>query len=107
MHLMLQLKEPDDFVIAGGESHTVREFCELAFGEVNLDYRDYVVADERFFRPAEVESLVGDSSKARRLLNWAPRYTFAELVREMVQNDLGIVSREVAPLANRSAATTE
>jgi GDPmannose 4,6-dehydratase len=88
MHLMLQHEEPDDFVIASGESHTVREFCELAFGEVGLNYSDYVVVDERFYRPAEVESLVGDSSKARRVLKWKPRYTFAELVRVMVQNDL-------------------
>ncbi len=92
MHLMLQLEEPDDFVIASGESHTVREFCELAFGEVGLNYHDYVVVDERFYRPAEVESLVGDSSKARRVLNWKPRYTFAELVKLMVQNDLQAVA---------------
>ena len=92
MHLMLQLEEPDDFVIASGESHTVREFCELAFGEVGLNYHDYVVVDERFYRPAEVESLVGDSSKARRVLNWKPRYTFVELVKLMVQNDLQAVA---------------
>jgi GDPmannose 4,6-dehydratase len=92
MHLMLQLEEPDDFVIASGESHTVREFCELAFGEVGLNYRDYVVVDERFYRAAEVESLVGDSSKARRVLNWKPRYAFTELVRLMVQNDLQAVA---------------
>jgi GDPmannose 4,6-dehydratase len=88
MHLMLQQDTPDDFVVASGESHTVREFCELAFSEVGLDYRDYVHIDERFHRPAEVESLVGDSTKARTVLGWAPTYTFPELVREMVQNDL-------------------
>ena len=93
MHLMLQREEPDDFVIASGESHTVREFCELAFGEVGLDYRDYVIVDERFYRSAEVESLVGDSSKARRVLNWEPRFTFAELVRLMVRNDLESAAR--------------
>jgi len=92
MHLMLQLEEPDDFVIASGESHTVREFCELAFGEVGLNYSDYIVVDERFCRPAEVESLVGDSAKARRVLKWKPHYTFAELVRLMVQNDLQAVA---------------
>ena len=86
MHLMLQHDEPDDFVIASGESHTVREFCELAFGEVGLNYRDYVVIDEQFYRPAEVEALIGDSSKARRVLKWEPRYTFAELVRLMVRS---------------------
>jgi GDPmannose 4,6-dehydratase len=103
MHLMLQLEEPDDFVIASGESHTVREFCELAFGEVGLNYRDYVVTDERFYRPAEVESLIGDSSKARRVLNWKPRYDFAQLVKLMVQNDLEFVSRGSVGLARRSA----
>ena len=80
---MLQFEQPDDFVIATGESHTVREFCELAFDEVGLNYRDYVVVDERFYRPAEVESLIGDSSKGRRALNWQPCYTFAELVKVM------------------------
>jgi GDPmannose 4,6-dehydratase len=88
MHLMLQQKVADDFVVASGESHTVREFCELAFSEAGLDYRDYVKVDERFYRPAEVESLVGDSTKARTVLGWEPTYTFPELVREMVQNDL-------------------
>jgi GDPmannose 4,6-dehydratase len=88
MHLMLQQDTPDDFVVASGESHTVREFCELAFSEVGLDYRDYVRIDERFYRPAEVEFLVGDSTKARTVLGWEPTYTFPELVREMVQNDL-------------------
>ena len=106
MHLMLQLEQPDDFVIASGESHTVREFCELAFGEVALDYRNYVVVDERFYRPAEVESLIGDSSKARRVLNWQPRYTFAELVRVMVRNDLESTARinlaDAPRLVNRS-----
>lgn len=100
MNLMLQLEEPDDFVIASGESHTVREFCEMAFGEVGLKYGDYVVVDERFYRPAEVESLIGDSSKARRLLKWEPRYTFAELVRLMVRNDL-------EAMAGKSAASRE
>ena len=88
MHLMLQQKTADDFVVASGEAHTVREFCELAFSEVGLDYRDYVRVDERFYRPAEVESLIGDSTRARTILGWKPTYTFPELVREMVQNDL-------------------
>jgi len=82
---------PDDFVVASGESHTVREFCELAFAEVGLDYHDYVRTDERFYRPAEVEALIGDSSKARTVLGWKPSYTFSEIVREMVQNDLEIM----------------
>jgi GDPmannose 4,6-dehydratase len=88
MHLMLQQDEPDDYVIATGESHTVREFCELAFAAVNLDYRDYVVVDPKFYRPAEVESLIGDATKARAVLGWSPAHTFKELVGEMVRNDL-------------------
>jgi GDPmannose 4,6-dehydratase len=88
MHLMLQQNVAEDFVVASGESHTVREFCELAFSAAGLDYRDYVRIDERFYRPAEVESLVGDATKARTVLGWQPTYRFPELVREMVLNDL-------------------
>jgi GDPmannose 4,6-dehydratase len=88
MHLMLQQDDPDDFVVASGESHTVREFCELAFSEVGLNYNDHVKIDERFYRPAEVESLIGDATKARSVLGWKPTCTFPELVSEMVQNDL-------------------
>lgn len=88
MHLMLQQPEADDYVVATGETHTVREFCELAFGEVDLDYRPYVVEDPAFYRPAEVDLLVGDASKAQKVLGWAPTYTFPELVREMVKMDI-------------------
>jgi GDPmannose 4,6-dehydratase len=88
MHLMLQQPEPDDYVGATGETHSVREFCELAFGEVGLDYRDHVKVDPRFCRPAEVELLLGNAEKARRQLGWEPRHTFKQLVREMVQADL-------------------
>jgi GDPmannose 4,6-dehydratase len=88
MHTMLQQSEPDDYVIATGEAHSVREFCELAFAEVGLDYRDYVKVDERFYRPAEVDLLIGDASKARRVLGWKPKYTFHEMVAEMVRSDL-------------------
>jgi GDPmannose 4,6-dehydratase len=91
MHLMLQQPEPDDYVVASGESHSVREFCERAFAEVNLDYQKYVVIDERFQRPAEVDQLVGDASKAREVLGWKPTYSFEELVREMVQSDLAAI----------------
>jgi GDPmannose 4,6-dehydratase len=90
MHLMLQQETPDDFVVASGESHTVREFCDLAFSEIGLDYRDYVRVDDRFYRPAEVESLVGDATRARTVLGWKPTCSFPELVREMVENDLRI-----------------
>lgn len=88
MHLMLQQPEPDDYVVATGETHTVREFCDLAFSEVGLDYRDHVKVDERFYRPAEVDILTGDARKAREVLGWQPQCTFRELVSEMVQSDL-------------------
>lgn len=87
MHAMLQLDTPEDFVIATGETHTVREFCEYAFGELDLDWRDYVRVDPRFIRPSEVELLVGDASKAREKLGWTPEVRFADLVREMVLAD--------------------
>jgi GDPmannose 4,6-dehydratase len=90
MHLMLQQPEPDDYVVASGETHTVREFCELAFGELGLDYQQYVKVDERFFRPAEVDLLIGDASKTHRVLGWQPTYSFPELVREMVRTDLAL-----------------
>jgi GDPmannose 4,6-dehydratase len=88
MHLMLQQDEPQDFVVGTGETHTVREFCELAFGEVDLDYRDHVVIDPRFLRPAEVELLLADPSRARERLGWQPSTSFQDLVREMVHADL-------------------
>lgn len=101
MHAMLQQPVADDYVVATGETHTVREFCELAFAEVGLDYRNHVEQDPEFYRPAEVELLLGDASKARRQLNWSPSRTFPELVREMVQSDLSQVANvlEGAPLA--------
>ncbi|MCC7236469.1 MAG: GDP-mannose 4,6-dehydratase [Bryobacterales bacterium] len=88
MHLMLQHPEPDDFVIATGETHSVREFCELAFSSLGLDYRDHVRVDPKFYRPAEVELLLGDSSKAREKLGWKPRLGFREIVAEMVAADM-------------------
>jgi len=93
MHLMMQHPEPEDYVVASGESHSVREFCERAFGEVGLDYQKYVVVDERFYRPAEVDQLVGDPTKIRTKLGWQPEYTFEALVKEMVQADLEGVER--------------
>ena len=94
MHLMLQQDAPDDFLVATGETHPVKEFCELAFGAVDLDYRDYVVMDERFMRPAEVDLLVGDPAKARKVLGWEPSTSFADLVEMMVKADLELVTRE-------------
>ncbi|MFP5326654.1 MAG: GDP-mannose 4,6-dehydratase [Acidimicrobiia bacterium] len=91
MWLMLQQDQPDDFVVATGETHSVREFCELAFGHVGLDYEDFVVVDPQFFRPAEVDLLVGDGSKARDLLGWSPEVDFPSLVRMMVDADLQLV----------------
>lgn len=93
IHSMLQHHEPEDFVIATGETHSVREFCELAFSYVGLEYQDFVTVDERFYRPAEVDILVGDSSKARQILNWSPKYTFRNLVEEMVETDLRLTSK--------------
>jgi len=93
MHLMLQQDEPEDFVIAMGETHSITEFCELAFGEVGLDWRDHVIVDERFFRPAEVDLLIGDVSKAKTQLGWQPTYSFPDLVREMVRSDVAQLSR--------------
>ena len=94
MHAMLQPDEPQDFVVASGESHTVREFCELAFREVGLDYEDYVVQDETFYRPAEVDSLIGDAAKAARELAWKREYTFGDLVKEMVESDMKSIARQ-------------
>ena len=89
MHLMLQQEQPDDYVIATGVPHTVRELCEIAFATVGLDYRDHVVIDERLVRPLEPLPLIGDASKARRVLGWEPTVSFEDLVREMVAADLG------------------
>ena len=93
MHLMLQHPEADDYVIASGETHPVREFCERAFAILELDYRDFVVSDERFYRPAEVDELVGDASKARRILGWESQYSFQDLIEEMVQHDFEAAKR--------------
>jgi GDPmannose 4,6-dehydratase len=92
MHAMLQQPEADDFVIATGETHSVRELCEIAFAEVDLDYREFVKIDERYYRPAEVDQLIGDASKARRVLEWEPTYTFRELIKEMVASDLAALA---------------
>ncbi|MEH2143923.1 GDP-mannose 4,6-dehydratase [Nostoc sp.] len=88
MWLMVQKDQPDDYVIATGETHSVREFLELAFSYVNLNWQDYVEFDERYLRPSEVELLIGDSTKARQKLGWTPSVTFEELVCLMVEADL-------------------
>jgi len=94
IHLMLQQESPEDFVIASGESHTVKGFCELAFAEAGLNFRDHVVKDENFYRPAEVDSLVGDSTRARQILGWQPEYDFQQLIKDMVHNDLELLESE-------------
>jgi GDPmannose 4,6-dehydratase len=93
MHLMLQQPKADDYVIATGETHTVREFCEQAFGKVDIDYQDFVKTDEQFYRPAEVDLLMGNAAKARRVLGWKQRHTFQQLLDEMVEADVAAVTR--------------
>lgn len=93
MWLMLQQDEPGDYVVATGETHSVEEFVQLAFDHVGLNYRDYVVQDERFMRPAEVDLLVGDPSRAREKLGWEPNVTFEELVRIMVEADVRLLQQ--------------
>ena len=96
MWLMLQQKTPGDYVVATGESHTVREFMELAFDRLGLNWRKHVAVDERLFRPAEVNELLGDASKARRELGWKPRVRFEKLVEMMVDADLDLARRELS-----------
>ena len=87
MHSMLQQKNPDDFVIGTGETHSVREFLQIVFEDLNLNYEDFLVIDQRFYRPAEVEILVADPSKAREKLGWDPKVTFTEIALKMVRYD--------------------
>ncbi len=94
--LMLQQDKPDDYVVATGVKHSVRELVEQAFSHAGLDWREHVESDPKFFRPAEVNTLCGDAAKARRVLGWQPRVSFAELIRMMVDADLERVGREKA-----------
>jgi len=94
MWLMLQQPKPDDYVVATEETHSIRELCEEAFGYVDLDWQEYVVQDPRFMRPAEVDILVGDATKAGRVLGWEPRVNFRQLVRMMVDSDLDLLKEE-------------
>jgi len=95
MWLMLQADKPDDYVVATGEQHSVREFCEIAFDTVGLKLEDYVGVDPRFYRPAEVETLLGDPTKARTELGWEPEISFEQLVTMMVEEDLQRIEREI------------
>jgi len=88
MYLMLQQKSPDDYVICSGETHSVREFCQLAFDHAGLNYQDHVITSKKFIRPAEVDQLIGDYSKAKEKLGWEPKTTFKQLITDMVDNDL-------------------
>jgi GDPmannose 4,6-dehydratase len=96
MSLMLEQAEPEDFVIATGESHTVREFLDLAFQRVGLDWHEFVEVDPRYYRPSEVDHLRGDASKAERTLGWRPSVKFAELVAIMVNADIQLLEDELA-----------
>jgi GDPmannose 4,6-dehydratase len=96
MHMMLQQREPIDYVIGTGETHTVREFLEIAFSEVGLDWRKFVVIDPKLVRPAEVDLLISDPRRARQELGWEPKVNFRELVKMMVDADVALVSREEA-----------
>jgi GDPmannose 4,6-dehydratase len=100
IHMMLQQPDPGDYVIATGETHSVRELCEVAFSHVGLDYEKYVKVDPIFYRPAEIDLLLGDASKATRVLGWRPRRLFVDLVREMVDADLAAIER-AKPLVAR------
>ena len=95
MWLMLQQDAPDDYVIATGETHAVRELCEVAFSHVGLNWEDHVVVDPKFYRPAEVDLLIGDPTKAKKQLGWVPAVSFKELVEMMVDADLEMVKKEM------------
>jgi len=99
MWMMLQQEEPDDYVICSGMTHSVREFCDLAFSHLGLNYEDHVVVDEQFFRPAEVDLLVGDYSKANTVLAWEPSTSFKDLVTMMVEADLALLEGRLKGLA--------
>ncbi len=94
MWAMLQQDTAEDFVIASGETHSVQEFCEIAFSHVGLNWQDHVIQDERFMRPAEVDLLIGDPAKAKRQLGWEPKTTFRQLVEMMVEGDMELVARQ-------------
>jgi GDPmannose 4,6-dehydratase len=96
MWLMLQQDQPDDFVVATGKTHSVRELVEIAFGHVGRDWKDHVVIDPALVRPAEVDLLLGDAAKARRVLGWEPKTSFAQLVRLMVDADIALLQEEIA-----------
>jgi GDPmannose 4,6-dehydratase len=107
MWAMLQQDQPDDYVIATGETHSVREFVAAAFGLVGLDWEQYVAIDPRYFRPTEVDLLLGDAAKAARALGWQPRTTFADLVRIMLAHDLRDAGVDLAPYPDLAAVAPD
>ncbi len=106
MHSMLQVDQPRDYVVATGQTHSVKEFCEAAFSAAGLDWRDHVIVDPAMFRPVDVEFLVGDASAARRDLGWRPTVSFQELVRLMVDADMKLVADETSSRADRALPVT-
>jgi GDPmannose 4,6-dehydratase len=106
MWLMMQAEEPDDYVIATGETHSVKEFLEEAFGLLGLDWEKYVEIDPRYFRPAEVDLLLGDATKARTILGWEPKVSFKELVAVMVESDMKLAERELRTHQHEGALAT-
>src|SRR2546425_8320967 len=108
MWMIMNAEEPEDYVVATGETHSVREFLEKTFGYLDLDWNEHVEIDQRYFRPAEVELLLGDSSKARRQLGWEPKVTFDQLVKLMTDHDLNVAKQEAeARELKHSAATNK
>ena len=103
---MMQHSNPDDWVLATGESHTVEEFLKLSFGKVNLNWEDYVETDEKYFRPNEVEYLHGDISKANKELKWKPKTSFNKLVEIMLEEDLKLAEKEKVLIDNNMLKPT-
>ena len=97
---MMDFDEPDDWVLATGETHTVEEFVEIAFNEVGLSWQDYVLTSEKYYRPNEVNHLLGDPSKAKKKLNWKPELDFKGLVKTMVESDLELAEKESVLIKN-------
>src|SRR5262249_35778658 len=107
MWLMLQQEKPDDYVIATGETYSVREFLEIAFDHVGMDYREYVTVDPQFFRPAEVQLLQGDATRAHRILKWQPACPFRQLIEEMVDEDLARLENSAPSIDDPFLPTVE
>tara|TARA_Y100000385_G_C12793995_1_gene508868 strand:- start:387 stop:725 length:339 start_codon:yes stop_codon:yes gene_type:complete len=94
MYKMLQHDTPEDWVLATGETYTVRQFAEAAFKMIDLNWEEYIETSSKYYRPNEVEHLLGDSSKARKFLNWKPKHTFDDLVKKMVESDIKLAKKE-------------